>query len=78
MSDINLLRYFMNRKQYVSTVNALPKEMFDIDTTNMLKWYRKYFSSYKDDANINVDKLTTLMKLDRGTDSKTFALTNQI
>ena len=78
MSDINLLRYFMNRKQYASTVNALPKEMFDIDTTNMLKWYRKYFSSYKDDANINVDKLTTLMKLDRGTDSKTFALTNQI
>lgn len=78
MQDINILRYFMNRKQFSSTFNTLPQDLFDIDTVNMLKWYKYYYKMYKDDANINVEKLTTLMKLDKGTDDKTFALTKHI
>lgn len=77
-SDINVLRFFMNRKQFVSTYNALPKDLFDIDTVNMLKWFKHYFTKYKDDATINIEKLTTLMKLTQGTDSKTFELTRLI
>ena len=78
MFDINILRYFLNRKQFSSTYNTLPQGLFDVDTVTMLKWFKHYYTKYKDDANINVDKLTTLMKLDKGTDDKTFALTKQI
>lgn len=78
MYDIDILRFFMNRKQFLSTYNALPKDMFDVDTVNMLKWFEYYYKQYSEDANVNVQKLTTLMKLDSSTDSKTFALTRQI
>lgn len=76
--DIDILRYFMQRKQFSSTYNTLPKELFDVDTVNMLRWFQHYYKMYKDDASINVQRLTTLMKLDKGTDDKTFALTKQI
>ena len=78
MYDLNILKFFMKRKQFMSTYSTLPKELFDIDTVTMLKWFQHYYKKYPDDSAVNVDKLITLMKLDKGTDDKTFALTKQI
>ena len=67
MSDINILKFFMSRKRFTSTYNTLPKDLFDIDTVNFLKWFQYYYKKYSEDTGINVDKLSTLMKLDKGT-----------
>ena len=74
MSDIDILRYFMSRKQFQSTYNSLPTGLFDLDTLNVLKWFKYYYQKYKDDGSINVDKLTMLIKLDSGIDKDGFAL----
>lgn len=76
--DLNILKFFMKRKQFTSTYSTLPKELFDVDTVTMLKWFQHYYKKYPEDSTIVVDKLITLMKLDKGTDDKTFALTKQI
>lgn len=78
MQDLNVLRFFMSRKQFVSSFSTLPQDLFDIDTVSMLKWFQYYYKQFKDDAHINVDRLTTLMKLDKATDSTTFDLTKHI
>ena len=78
MSDINILKFFMSRKRFTSTYNTLPKDLFDIDTVNFLKWFQYYYKKYSEDTGINVDKLSTLMKLDKGTDKATFDLSKQI
>lgn len=74
MSDIDILRYFMSRKQFQSTYNSLPQGLFDFDTVNVLKWFKHYYQKYKDDGSINVDKLAMLIKLDSGIDKDGFAL----
>lgn len=78
MYDLDIMKFFMKRKVFLSTYNTLPKGLFDVDTLNMLKWFSHYYQQYREDASINVDKLITLMKLDKGTDGTTFALTKQI
>lgn len=77
-SDINVLRFFMNRKVFTSTYSTLPVGLFDVDTTNLLKWFKYYYSKYKDDAIINVDKFSTLLKLEKSVSAESFALMKPI
>lgn len=74
-SDIDVLRFFMERKQYNSTRDVYPDEMFDSpEVPDLLKWFGYYFKTYPDDLRIDVDKLTLLMKLDQGTTKDDFKL----
>lgn len=77
-SDINVLRFFMSRKQFTTTYKSLPQGLFDGDTTNMLKWFKYYYSKYKEDTSINVDKFATLLKLEQSVTSDAFALMKPI
>lgn len=64
-SDIDVLRFFMERKQYNSTRDVYPDEMFDSpEVPDLLKWFGYYFKTYPEDLRVAVDKLTLLMKLD--------------
>lgn len=78
MQDLDVLRYFMKRKQFNSTYNTLPTGLFSLDTVNLLKWFKLYYAKYKEDAHINVEKLATLMKLEKGMTKDAFALVQPI
>lgn len=78
MEDIDLLRFSMNRKQFQTTFNMIDEDIFSYDVVSMLKWFKYYFKTYTDDANVNIEKLSTLMKLDKSTDKKTFEITRNI
>lgn len=78
MSDFNLLRCLMTAKQFTSTRSAVPDELCDINTITMLKWFQLYFKRYPDDVKINVETLSTLIRLEGKQTAEVFALTNQI
>lgn len=70
MSDLNLLKVMLNRKDYVSTYPSLPIDSYDEMTRWMLAWYPKYFKAYPEDTAIDVSKLQSYitLKLPEGTD----------
>lgn len=78
MLDVNLLRYFTDAKAFKNTYSALPTELFSIDVVTMLKWFQLYYKRYPEDNHVVVDKLSMLMKLDKGTDKSTYDTTKAI
>ena len=73
-SDIDVLRFFMEAKYFHSHLGSLPHELFDSNVRGFLKWFEYYFKTYRKDKHIDVDKLTLLMKLDKGTDKDEFKM----
>lgn len=73
-NDIDVLRFFMEAKYFQSHLGSLPTELFDPNVRGFLKWFEYYFKTYREDKFIDVDKLTLLMKLDKGTDKDEFKM----
>lgn len=63
MSDLNLLKVMLNRKDYISTYKDLPLDSYDEMTRWMLKWFKLYLATYAEDVVIDVDKLQSLITL---------------
>lgn len=77
--DIDVLRFFMEQKYFQSTRKVYPDEMFDsAEIVAFLKWFEFYFKTYREDKFVDVDKLSTLMKLDKGVDKDSFKLSKLI
>lgn len=78
MSDLNLLRVLMNRKQFKSSASAVPHEQYDSNTVAMLKWFKYYFDSYPEHDKINVDELSSLIRLKAKLSNESMALMNEL
>lgn len=63
MSDLNLLRVMMTRKQFQSSYKAITLDLYDANTRNMLAWFNAYFKAYPSAEKIDVSELSSLIKL---------------
>lgn len=63
MSDLNLLRVMMERKQFTGSFKSIPMDLYDPHTVTMLGWFKLYYKSYEDHERIDVDTLGSLIKL---------------
>lgn len=63
MSDLNLLKVMLNRKDFISNYSSLPKDSYDAMTRWMLDWLEKYYKAYESDTSIDVDKLSSYIRI---------------
>lgn len=78
MSDLNLLRAMMERKQFTGSFKSIPLELYDSNTVAMLQWFKLYFKSYEDHDRVDVPTLGSLIKLKTNQTKEAMALTNEI
>lgn len=62
--DKYLLHAMKDRKRYNTLRSAVPESKFSTDTINMLKWFDRYFKTYTEHEVIDVDTLSTFIKLE--------------
>lgn len=81
MSDINLLKVMLERKQFSSLYKNIELSLYDANTQAMLKWFNVYFKNYEAHDRIDLETLKSLIKLKTKVTDKTeesMALTNAI
>lgn len=78
MSDLNLLRAMMERKQFTGSFKSIPLELYDSNTVAMLQWFKLYFKSYEEHDRVDVPTLGSLIKLKTNQTKEAMALTNEI
>ncbi len=76
--DLNLLRVMMERKQYTSSFNSIPQELYDMNTRAMLAWFKLYYKSYEQHTRIDIDTLGSLIRLKGKQTKEQLVLTEQI
>lgn len=81
MSDINLLKVMLERKQFSSSYKNIELSLYDANTQAMLKWFNLYFKSYEKHDRIDLETLKSLIRLKTKASKETsesMALTNAI
>jgi len=76
--DRHILIALMPRHKYRALIGAVPKDMMDGHTSNLLDWFDVYFKTYPDADAINLDALLTMMKLRANLDTAQMAVTSAI
>lgn len=71
MIDRLVLQALKDRETFRHLNTAVPREMMDPITVQLLDWYATYFGAYPDHDKVNVEGLTTLIKLRSGLDEET-------
>ena len=76
--DKNILIALMPRVKYRALYSAVPSEMMDGHTNNLLEWFGVYFQTYPDATVIDLDALFTMMRLRANLDTAQLAVTSAI
>ena len=76
--DKNILIALMPRVKYRALYSAVPSEMMDGHTNNLLEWFGVYFQTYPDATDIDLDALLTMMRLRANLDTAQLAVTSAI
>lgn len=63
--DLNILHALAKRGKYRSLHNAVPEEMVDATTKNLLLWFGRYFDTYPDAEAIEWSSFETMLSLDK-------------
>lgn len=61
--DVHLLKALTNKTRYNSLKSSIPEEMFAADTIAMIGWFGLYFSKNPEHQWVDLDLLSTLMRL---------------
>lgn len=62
--DLNILHALASRGKYRALSKAVPEEMIDATTKNLLLWFGRYFETYPDSDSIEWGSLETMVSLD--------------
>lgn len=61
--DLNILAALSDRQRFKSLYEAVPQGMVTPETTAMLAWFKAYFSVFPEAKRVDVDELTSLIRL---------------
>ncbi|AHY26789.1 putative DNA helicase [Acinetobacter phage vB_AbaP_Acibel007] len=78
MSDLNLLRCMMERKSYQSAFASIPQEMYDLTTRAFLAWFKLYYKHYEDHERVDVDTLSSFIRLKGNQSQEQLKLTDRL
>ena len=78
MSDKYLLKAMMNRQRFLSLHKSVPRDMFSSITLRVLDSYTDYYQKYPEHDEIDVEALSTLMKLKKNQSSEETVVINRV
>lgn len=78
MIDRLVLQALKTRKRFQLLSTAVPREMLDPLTGQLLDWYAVYFKAYPEHDVINIEALGTTIKLRSGMGADDFAMVTEI
>ena len=78
MSDKYLLKAMMNRQRFLSLHKSVPRDMFSSITLRVLDSYADYYQKYPEHDEIDVEALSTLMKLKKNQSSTEAVVLNRV
>lgn len=78
MLEKYLLHALSRRDKYRALIGAVPRDMLDQHTVNMLDWFGVYFSTNSDQEYIDYGALSTLIKLRASLDETQHAVVNAL
>ena len=78
MSDKYLLKAMMNRQRFLSLHKSVPRDMFSSITLRVLDSYADYYQKYPEHDEIDVEALSTLMKLKKNQTSEETVVINRV
>ena len=76
MSDKYLLKAMMNRQRFLSLHKSVPRDMFNSITLRVLDSYTDYYQKYPEHDEIDVEALSTLIKLKKNQTSEETVVIN--
>ena len=78
MSDKYLLKAMMNRQRFLSLHKSVPRDMFSSITLRVLDSYADYYQKYPEHDEIDVEALSTLIKLKKNQSSEETFVINRV